>query len=256
MPGAGGTESSAGAGGSGGPPGEWSRGAPSCAGPSGRPGALGAGGTPWPDEVRAADELVRSRWEARPGPRDVVVRLVEDREEFEALGGTDAVPGFTRGLQVSLGGSTAVDCPSPGDGSVEAVLHPGVADLSPADRGLVLRHELVHARYDQVIDPAEPEWWREGVAEWVAHGSPPGSLAASDPSAATSPDARAEDYRTARLAVAALADHRPGLVADVDAAWGTPELEDASALRDHLVARGVPRATLEIVVDRAQDQAD
>ena len=67
---------------------------------------------------------------------------------------------------------------------------------------------------------------------------------------------RAEDYRTAHRAVAALADHRPGLVADVDAAWGTPELEDASELRDHLVARGVPRATLEIVVDRAQDQAD
>lgn len=234
------------------------------------------GGTPWPAEVQSADLHVRGALTLVPGERAVQVILAPDRESFAAMGGSDAVPGFTRGLVATDATHGSAGTPR---GHVQVVLHPAVADLSAPDRALVLRHELVHARFDQLIPPGEPDWWREGMAEWVAHspsvqpgGLPPsggGAPAASavarecgDRAASDGPGAgagtREQRYAAAHRAVSALAAAGRGqdLVVAVDRAWGSPGLRGAVDLPAWLRRHGVPQDTAACVGGLVARQAD
>lgn len=248
-------------------------------GGSGEVPALDATGTPWGQEVHRADDAVREVWRSRPGDRPVVVRLAAGRREFAAAGGSDEVPGITRGLRVvpgpaSLapvdrrgrsGGGGFASASAEGEGVVEVVLHPHVTALGPADRGLVLRHELVHARFDQVVSRAEPLWWREGVAEWVAHGAIGGSQGGDRPvDVEVRPSepriegqgsgARAARYAAARRSVELLARHDRRLVRRVDAAWGSSQLPGPGSLRDFLTRQGVPgQVVREVLVAGVRD---
>ncbi len=201
------------------------------------------------------------------------VRLVEDRSEYLRRGGTDAAPGLTQGLQVVDPGGAGGEGDPAGAGAavVEVLLHPQVARLRGDQADLVLRHELVHARFDQTIVRGEPLWWREGVAEWLAHavvGGTPGGEASRGSASGAAPSgvgavpgaggaegARAGRYARAGRAVRALAVADEEVVHAVDEAWGSTGLPDASRLGDFLADRGVGARTRRQVVAAVTDEA-
>lgn len=178
------------------------------------------------------------------------MRWCEDLQEYLASGGSAEAPGVTVGLRVGRAeeGESAAGTTGHED-AVMVLLHPEVAALSENDRALVLRHELVHARFDQEIPRSEPRWWREGLAEHLAHDQP---AATGEP---VPENGREALYARGRRAVDALAAADDALLPRLDAAWGTSELPGPRALPDWLAAQGVPHDTIRSVEQSTGDQA-
>ncbi|SNC60710.1 hypothetical protein SAMN05445756_0334 [Kytococcus aerolatus] len=201
-------------------------------GSGGGPGVAAPPGVPWPVEVQDAALAVERAWGRRITEQPEVVLVDEAR--WAGAGYSDDQPAVTTGLRVVTARGARED--AAGSPRVRVLLHPAVDRLSPEERGLVLRHELAHCLLDREIPAAEPWWWREGLAEWVAH-RPTGSQPRGEGEGLTE---RQRDYARSLATVAQL--HRVGgreLLQQVDAAWGTPQLPGPTGLPRFLARRGL-----------------